>query len=170
MSILPRKLRVLEWLLVLHLLISGARGMFEQQEHKEQVKMGLQCAPGCKPLFIGDRNCDPECNTEACQWDGGDCEDKWELRRMLVMGEFYESVHHVEYHAVAPDGIMKQLTMEQGRKWEGIEVGEADAPDWRELVCDNDDKNIEGGTWEGKVWHSDAVHIGRRGLKPTTLF
>eukprot|EP00245_Coleochaete_scutata_P012966 TRINITY_DN513_c0_g1_i1.p1 TRINITY_DN513_c0_g1~~TRINITY_DN513_c0_g1_i1.p1 ORF type:complete len:145 (+),score=18.59 TRINITY_DN513_c0_g1_i1:43-477(+) len=144
MSILPRKLRVLEWLLVLHLLISGARGMFEQQEHKEQVKMGLQCAPGCKPLFIGDRNCDPECNTEACQWDGGDCEDKY--------------------------GIMKQLTMEQGRKWEGIEVGEADAPDWRELVCDNDDKNIEGGTWEGKVWHSDAVHIGRRGLKPTTLF
>lgn len=32
------------------------------------------CAPKCKITYIGDRNCDPECYVEACNFDGGDCE------------------------------------------------------------------------------------------------
>jgi hypothetical protein len=31
------------------------------------------CSPGCPERYLGDRNCDRVCMTEACQFDGGDC-------------------------------------------------------------------------------------------------
>jgi hypothetical protein len=34
------------------------------------------CSIGCKNTFLGDRNCDEECYNEACEFDGGDCEDQ----------------------------------------------------------------------------------------------
>ena len=83
------------------------------------------CAPGCSEHYLGDKNCDKECYTEACEWDrgaprelpvhnpppvsdraagltaagptgAGDCET-WELKRMFVMGPFYRDVQSVEY-------------------------------------------------------------------------
>ena len=59
------------------------------------------CNRRCKPAFIGDGHCDAECNTEACFFDNGDCDGQWELQRMLVMGEHYTYVDHVEYHKVS---------------------------------------------------------------------
>jgi len=32
------------------------------------------CSYGCPKYFIGDSMCDPMCNTEACGFDGGDCD------------------------------------------------------------------------------------------------
>eukprot|EP00898_Chlorokybus_atmophyticus_P000621 jgi/Chlat1/155/Chrsp1S03237 len=93
------------------------------------------CAPGCREAFVGDRNCDRECYNEACRWDADDCKDKAELRRVVVMGEFYRHVDHIEYHAVGPDGEAKPISIAAGRKWEGIDTtGEGEAPDWRELI------------------------------------
>lgn len=34
------------------------------------------CAEGCQPGWIGDKYCDHACNTEGCDWDGGDCDAK----------------------------------------------------------------------------------------------
>ena len=31
------------------------------------------CAPGCYNYLIGNEDCDSECNLEACNYDGGDC-------------------------------------------------------------------------------------------------
>jgi hypothetical protein len=33
-----------------------------------------QCAVGCASSWMGDSMCDHECNNEACQYDGGDCD------------------------------------------------------------------------------------------------
>ena len=33
------------------------------------------CAPGCPEDWIGDGVCDEDCENEACDWDGGDCDD-----------------------------------------------------------------------------------------------
>eukprot|EP00931_Biecheleriopsis_adriatica_P091759 TRINITY_DN6563_c0_g1_i5.p1 TRINITY_DN6563_c0_g1~~TRINITY_DN6563_c0_g1_i5.p1 ORF type:complete len:879 (+),score=166.14 TRINITY_DN6563_c0_g1_i5:131-2767(+) len=35
--------------------------------------LGSQCSPGCLGSFIGNFECDEACNTEDCQFDGGDC-------------------------------------------------------------------------------------------------
>ena len=32
-----------------------------------------ECAPGCASSWLGDKECDEECNTAACRFDGGDC-------------------------------------------------------------------------------------------------
>eukprot|EP00192_Tetraselmis_astigmatica_P019899 CAMPEP_0117682606 /NCGR_PEP_ID=MMETSP0804-20121206/19785_1 /TAXON_ID=1074897 /ORGANISM="Tetraselmis astigmatica, Strain CCMP880" /LENGTH=190 /DNA_ID=CAMNT_0005492801 /DNA_START=70 /DNA_END=642 /DNA_ORIENTATION=- len=32
------------------------------------------CAPGCKILLLNDGKCDEACNTEACHFDGQDCQ------------------------------------------------------------------------------------------------
>ncbi|MFH1978231.1 MAG: Ig-like domain-containing protein [Candidatus Aenigmatarchaeota archaeon] len=37
---------------------------------------GQECAPGCEPDWIGDDECDDECNNVACNFDGGDCESQ----------------------------------------------------------------------------------------------
>eukprot|EP00899_Mesostigma_viride_P027214 jgi/Mesvir1/7678/Mv11648-RA.1 len=116
------------------------------------------CALGCKPLFIGDRNCDVECNNEACKWDGGDCDGQWELRRMVVMGEMYLSVDHVEYRAVGPGGQEKKISMKEGRRWEGIDgSNDVSTPDWRQMLKesppelgeddedDDDGRGVPGG-------------------------
>ena len=34
------------------------------------------CAEGCPQTWVGDGYCDKTCNTEECQWDGGDCQGK----------------------------------------------------------------------------------------------
>eukprot|EP01068_Selenidium_serpulae_P008998 Selendium_serpulae@DN5127_c0_g2_i1.p2 len=34
-----------------------------------------ECASGCAVWFIGNGFCEPECNNNLCQFDGGDC---WE--------------------------------------------------------------------------------------------
>lgn len=34
---------------------------------------------------------------------------------MVVMGPFYKSVDHVEYHKVNQAGVTEQITMEEGR-------------------------------------------------------
>jgi UDP-N-acetylglucosamine-lysosomal-enzyme len=31
------------------------------------------CAEGCPSNWISDKYCDAACNSEACDWDGGDC-------------------------------------------------------------------------------------------------
>ena len=31
------------------------------------------CAPDCEPYYVGDGDCDPECNFDVCDYDDGDC-------------------------------------------------------------------------------------------------
>jgi hypothetical protein len=40
-----------------------------------QCEIIVDCAPGCPDSWIGDWYCDPECNVEACDFDGGDCDE-----------------------------------------------------------------------------------------------
>mmetsp|Transcript_14037 Transcript_14037/g.17019 ORF Transcript_14037/g.17019 Transcript_14037/m.17019 type:complete len:223 (-) Transcript_14037:375-1043(-) len=122
------------------------------------------CSPGCKPLFIGDRNCDKECHTEECNWDGGDCDDEWEVRRTVVLGPFYKEVDHVEYHAVGPNGAKKQLSMQEGRRWEGIDSKTRDQRmNWKSLLEneDEDDLNDPGiNDFEGRPpWYLNEEGI-----------
>jgi hypothetical protein len=45
-------------------------------ENDNRVCVGAgptECAPGCAPSWVGDNQCDAACNTEACQYDLGDC-------------------------------------------------------------------------------------------------
>jgi hypothetical protein len=34
---------------------------------------GPDCSPGCPSYDLGDRKCNPQCYTAACQYDNGDC-------------------------------------------------------------------------------------------------
>mmetsp|Transcript_52542 Transcript_52542/g.167073 ORF Transcript_52542/g.167073 Transcript_52542/m.167073 type:complete len:206 (+) Transcript_52542:3-620(+) len=115
------------------LCIGGALGQKQptRESMDDDVKQSYdgECAPGCKPAFVGDQNCDEECNHEWCDFDGGDCESEWKLRRMIVMGAFYTSVDSVEYQLEGPRGEIKKLTMEEGRRMEGIDEASS------EIVC-----------------------------------
>ncbi|MED5463253.1 MAG: LNR domain-containing protein [Myxococcota bacterium] len=45
-------------------------------ENDNRVCVGAapaECAPGCAASWVGDNQCDAACNTEACQYDLGDC-------------------------------------------------------------------------------------------------
>ncbi|KAH3759858.1 hypothetical protein Pelo_8330 [Pelomyxa schiedti] len=48
------------------------------------------CAPTCVDIYVGDGECDPGCNIEACNWDGGDCDDNssvvFAVVSLLVIG------------------------------------------------------------------------------------
>ena len=35
-----------------------------------------QCSIYCQDIFIEDNICDRECDSAACKYDGGDCEEK----------------------------------------------------------------------------------------------
>ncbi|GBG83734.1 hypothetical protein CBR_g37535 [Chara braunii] len=74
---------------------------------------------------------------------------------MIVMGEFYEEVDHVEYQAVAPGGRTRAISMEEGRKWEGIDLSGDNAPNWRNLLSEPDQDlrlRRKSGTFKGPVW------------------
>ena len=32
-----------------------------------------ECMKGCPLSYIGDNDCDPDCLSEECEWDGEDC-------------------------------------------------------------------------------------------------
>ncbi|KAK3269186.1 hypothetical protein CYMTET_22356 [Cymbomonas tetramitiformis] len=117
------------------LLYSAKHLLAEPEASEEPKKDGGLCSAGCKPAFIGDNNCDTECYTEECQFDGGDCDEKWDIMRTVVLGPFYKEVDHVEYHAVGPGGQKRQLSMEEGRRWEGIDSKTKDQRmDWRQML------------------------------------
>ncbi len=100
----------------------------------------LECASGCKRIFIGDNHCDKECFNAECEWDGGDCEKSCELRRLVVMGPYYKEVDHVEFQCVGPAGQMQAVPFEEGLKWEGITPpgasDEDEEEDWRKALSD----------------------------------
>lgn len=129
------------------------------------VSEGGECAPGCKYVFIGDSHCDKECFVEGCDWDKGDCDSSCKheetsnvvqfllhkispncselafhsgsLHRMIVMGPYYKEVDHLEYQAVGLAGQKRSISMEEGRKWEGIDAGsEDDTNDWQRALAD----------------------------------
>lgn len=78
----------------------GVRSDSDSDSSLAEPSPASLCNRRCKPAYIGDGHCDAECNTEACLFDNGDCDGQWELQRMLVMGEHYTYVDHVEYHKV----------------------------------------------------------------------
>ena len=123
-------------------------------DEKTGEKLDAPCSKGCKAAYIGDKNCDMECYNEECDFDGGDCDDQWEIKRTIVMGAFYKDVDHVEYHAVGPGGQSRQLTMEEGRRWEGIDEDSLDNEnDWK--------KTLEAGfevedEFESETWQVDV--------------
>ena len=43
------------------------------QEDMEDMEE-IDCAPGCSTQWIGDGQCDDECNVDPCDFDDGDCE------------------------------------------------------------------------------------------------
>lgn len=103
------------------------------------------CAPNCKPAFVGDGHCDLVCNLDACGYDGGDCGQaaQPQLKRMVVMGPFYKNIQRVEYHVQSADGSRSQLTMEEGRRWEGLDDrAEEEERDWERLFVD-DESSVE---------------------------
>jgi len=105
------------------------------------------CSRHCKHVFVGDRSCDVECYNEACQWDGGDCDDQWEVRRTVVMGPFFNEVEFVEYHAQGPNGEKKKLTIEQGRHWEGTDTRSSEErANWRRMLSANEDHDFLSST------------------------
>mmetsp|Transcript_19682 Transcript_19682/g.33092 ORF Transcript_19682/g.33092 Transcript_19682/m.33092 type:complete len:216 (+) Transcript_19682:262-909(+) len=115
------------------------------------------CSKGCKLVFIGDKNCDKECYHEKCQWDGGDCADVWEVRRTVVMGPFFTEVEHVEYHAVGPGGEKKELTMEEGRHWEGTDTRTTEErANWRRMLKQDEEHGFLASTSKGMPpWYLD---------------
>ncbi|KAL1521696.1 hypothetical protein AB1Y20_021351 [Prymnesium parvum] len=40
------------------------------------INVGELCAPNCPRTWLGDGECDPGCNSAACDSDGGDCEHR----------------------------------------------------------------------------------------------
>lgn len=109
------------------------------------------CAPKCKLGYVGDRNCDPECYVEACQFDGGDCDENWEIRRTVVLGPYYREVDYVEYTAVGPDGSSKKVSMQEGRHWEGIDVRTSEErANWRRMLSEQHKDRFEDENFEGR--------------------
>mmetsp|Transcript_2167 Transcript_2167/g.5135 ORF Transcript_2167/g.5135 Transcript_2167/m.5135 type:complete len:162 (+) Transcript_2167:120-605(+) len=131
-------------------------------------KSGVQadesrCAILCKTIWIGDKNCDKECYNQECDWDGGDCDEQWELRRMIVMGPYYKNVDHVEYTAVGPGGQTRQISFEEGRQWEGNDpVSKEMENDWMALLDSDDEASLpdEGRrTYEHAPWRREGVEV-----------
>ena len=156
-SVIPQSLKGLLsvimslFLLVLHLCLSAAQedpsgggGPPPDGEVEEKA-----CAPGCKHVFLNDQSCDNECFNEQCGWDAPDCDDRWELKRMITMGPFHKHVDHVEYVLMGPNGEQRPLSMEEGRRWEGIDAASEDHEyDWRSML--DDDNKPESSTMEVK--------------------
>ena len=40
------------------------------------INVGERCAPNCPKTWLGDGECDPSCDTAACDHDGGDCANR----------------------------------------------------------------------------------------------
>eukprot|EP00873_Tetraselmis_striata_P017530 jgi/Tetstr1/437794/TSEL_002834.t1 len=136
---------------------------FAASTRSASVQAEEGCSKLCKPAYIGDKNCDSECFNSACKWDGGDCDDQWELRRMIVMGPYYKSVDHVEYTLVGPGGQTKQISYEEGRQWEGADIDSKGMEnDWISLLDADDEDNLpEPGkrTYQHAPWKKEGVEV-----------
>eukprot|EP00193_Tetraselmis_chui_P013414 CAMPEP_0177786066 /NCGR_PEP_ID=MMETSP0491_2-20121128/20717_1 /TAXON_ID=63592 /ORGANISM="Tetraselmis chuii, Strain PLY429" /LENGTH=152 /DNA_ID=CAMNT_0019307237 /DNA_START=313 /DNA_END=772 /DNA_ORIENTATION=- len=124
----------------------------------EQGDAAEGCNVKCKPAYIGDKNCDTECYNPACDWDGGDCDDQWELRRMIVMGEHYKAVDHVEYTAVGPGGQKREVSYEEGKDAKSREREN----DWMSLLDGDDEADLPEPSkrkFEHAPWRKQGVEV-----------
>ena len=51
--------------------------VFEEPVSREKFWKDDDCAPGCPWERIGDSWCEIACYSETCNWDGGDCDEKY---------------------------------------------------------------------------------------------
>lgn len=57
-----------------------------------------QCAPGCDPGWIGDRECDALCNNAACNWDNRDCHATRHLSSNTTQEQLVSSVCSCDHY------------------------------------------------------------------------
>jgi len=139
---------------------AATHAMLERRERRKEAAMeydsATHCAVGCKNAYLGDRNCDEECYNESCEFDQGDCEDQWEVRRTVVLGAFFKEVDHVEYTAVGPNGATKGLSMEEGRHWEGNDVRtREERANWRRMLKKDKETFKTSTDMQRPAWYLD---------------